>query len=240
MKWRSATLFIWDGLCVLFLSLMVWHLRRAFLRFDYPDGFRLFLWSLAALLVLHSWRLITLFHEGWQRHKGAMHMPVKGDTTEELVPHVIERKGSHWVRPNRTFMTLYDAGMVGFLLLNSAVSAAIIHDRNLRTSAMRATVSNLHMIRDAENACFSKAGHYGSLAELSVAVPPFVNGNWVGAVKDGYRFDLTVGTDGKTFKVIATAENNKYMGFYLDENGPIRYGVDGKKLSASSPIYEDN
>ncbi len=66
--------------------------------------------------------------------------------------------------------------------------------------------------------------------------PPCLLGKF-DEIKNGYRYTLGVGGDGKSFKALAvpgSPETNNNRRFYLDESGAIRVTTDGSEPNKNS------
>ena len=103
-----------------------------------------------------------------------------------------------------------------------------------------AAIGNLRTVLGSENAYNSVKGMYGNYASLTTgSTPPFLDGTWPGA-KNGYTFaEITLNSSGYSFAAGAAPigqGTTGSRGFFVDDSGVIRGGVNGATTVGGTPI----
>jgi hypothetical protein len=132
-----------------------------------------------------------------------------------------------------------ELGAILVILWGFFLSGAIPHSHG-HQSIESIAIGNLRTVLGAENAYELANGRYGTFDALLTekyqnGMRPYLDGNWT--VKNGYRFRLVVGDDGRTFKAFAMPDIKKRSAFYVDESGWIRFEKKGQEPNiGSTPI----
>ena len=100
-----------------------------------------------------------------------------------------------------------------------------------------AAVGSLRRVLDAQIQFYNSNLRYAdSFEELMSSDPPFITGNWTGAI-NGYRYSITTAPD--FFAAYATPEQfgaTGWRGFYMDPAGIIRWEMGGEADEGSTPL----
>ena len=138
----------------------------------------------------------------------------------------------------------------GFTLIELMIVVAIIAIiaaiaiPNLMRSKMQsnesAAISNLKAICSAQVTYHAANGVYTtSFGDLTGGTPPFLDGNWDGATKQGYKY--TLGGDADDFTCTAdpaTMNKTGSKGFFVDSTAQVRWAAGGVADSTSTPLGE--
>jgi len=145
---------------------------------------------------------------------------------------------------------IMDANKKGFTLIELMVVIAIIAILatiglpNLLRAKMSANeasaIQSLRTLVSAQDTFHNTQGtnRYGTLIELSAAIPPCIDPGLGSGTVSGYTVTIVGAPDSDTWaavaipNVVGTAGNR---GFYVDQSGIIRFTVDGSAPTAASP-----
>ena len=114
-----------------------------------------------------------------------------------------------------------------------AIIAAIAVPNYLRSRIQAnesSAIQDLRVIGGAEITYYSANSSFGSFAELTAAIPEFINAGWVeGREKNGYVFTLPVAdqTNFQCFAEPLSPGNTGVKYFRIDSSGGIRYSLGG-------------
>ena len=138
----------------------------------------------------------------------------------------------------------------GFTLIELMIVVAIIAIiaaiaiPNLMRSKMQsnesAAISNLKAICSAQVTYHAANGVYTtSFADLTGGTPPFLDGNWGAAAKQGYTFSLGGDVDDFTCNADpATMNKTGSKGFFVDSTAQVRWVAGGSADATSTALGE--
>ncbi len=188
----------------------------------------LLLAGIAAAILVHLWRL-TLARPGTARMNA-----VEGDAPDAWVssPPVTMSKEAGERTGRGLFALTSDLAVFSIFLLLFVVLFPDLRAQRIY-SPESAAIGNMRTILYGENDYHFATGRYDPIEKLTGANPPRLDGKWTG-VKLEYRYTVTVGNDGQSFKALAMPENKKMRAFYVDDSGVIRSAMPGKEPTVES------
>ena len=127
--------------------------------------------------------------------------------------------------------------VVAIIAILAAIAVPNLLRSRIQTNEASA-VQGIRAIVSAQTSYNTQHGHYTQdFADLTVAVPPFLNGDW-SKPKNGYTFTLSGTADNYSVNADPQFGVTGNHGFFCDGSGVIRSESGASAGTASTPIGE--